>query len=171
MTSSDTRRPRSAATDDAAARMRVTAGCSPAVSARSTRRGSGRSSSGSSYGMSSVSPKSSASGNVGVGAGANGPSRIDIWSYPTSGKTPDKDGYFALNVSIDANRRAATAASGDPPQISGKLPTMSSASDLPGFTNDSLDGLHWWETSSSAAAGASNASGGSRKNPSRALRT
>ena len=64
-------------------------------------------------------------------------------------------GYLAFAASCEANRRAAAAASSDPPQIIGSRPIRSSASDLAGLTNDSLDGRHWCDTSSMTAAAAS----------------
>jgi hypothetical protein len=60
-----------------------------------------------------------------------------------------------LAASCEANRRAAAAATDDPPQINGSVPARSRASDFAGLTNDSLDGRHWCEMSSIATAAAS----------------
>ena len=62
---------------------------------------------------------------------------------------------MAFAASCEANLLAAAAATGEPPQITGSRPTRSSASDLAGLTNDSLDGRHWCDTSSMIAAAAS----------------
>ena len=64
-------------------------------------------------------------------------------------------GYFAFSLSWAAKRLAATPPSGELPQIIGSVPSRSSASDLPGLTNDSLAGRHWKEISSRVAAVAS----------------
>src|SRR5580658_7827008 len=84
--------------------------------------------------------------------GANGPSNAATWLCAASGSTPAIAGYFAFSLSWLANRLAATPLSTDVPQTIGSAPTRSRASDLPGLTNDSLAGLHWWDTSSSRLA-------------------
>lgn len=172
ITISETSAPRPSASDTAAVRIRVTDGCSPAGSASSTSRSIGPSAasspSPSSSGKSSnaASLKSSAVGNSGSGAGTNGPSRVATWSYPAVGSAPKIAGYFAFAASCDVNRRAAAAAADDPPQTSGSRPARSSASDLPGLTNDSLTGRHWCDISSIAAAAASYVSSSTRATPS-----
>src|ERR1700759_889285 len=61
-------------------------------------------------------------------------------------------GYLAFSLSWAAKRLAATAASGELPQITGSVPIRSRAIDLPGLTNDSLVGRHWNAISSRPAA-------------------
>ena len=145
---SDTSMPRTPARAAAAARVRSTVGCSPAGSASSTSR-----SDSSSDDRLSSSPKptsspnssrsrSSAAGKAGSGVGAYGPSKVATWSCPASGSNPTSAGYLAFAASCEANRLAAASATGEPPQITGSRPTRSSASDLAGLTNDSLDGRH-----------------------------
>ena len=87
--------------------------------------------------------------------GANGPSNAATWLCAASGSTPQIAGYLAFSCSWLANRRAATPLSAVVPQTMGSSPTRSRASDLPGLTNDSLAGRHWWETSSSRLAASS----------------
>jgi hypothetical protein len=171
MAISDTSAPRAPASSAAAVRTRVTDGCSPSGSPSSTSRSNGPSSASSSCSPASAnssnasSPKSSAAGNSGSGDGTNGPSRVATWSYPAAGSAPNTAGYFAFAASWEANRRAAATATGDPPQISGSAPARSSASDFAGLTNESLDGRHWCEMSSMAAAAASYASSSSCARP------
>jgi hypothetical protein len=133
----------------------------------STSLGTGVPSPSSGSGSGESKSKSSASGNCGVGGGANGPSKTATWSYPASGSTPARTGYLALADSWLAKRRAATKEGSDPPQTIGSDPTRSKASDLPGLTNDSLDGRHWYAISSSATAESSQIGASIRATPSR----
>src|SRR5580693_5719491 len=97
--------------------------------------------------------------------GANGPSKAATWLYAASGSTPAIAGYLAFSLSWLANRRAATPLSTEVPQTIGSVPTRSRASDLPGLTNDSLAGRHWWDTSSRRLAASSYTSGPIRVTP------
>src|SRR6201996_3936706 len=133
MASSVTRMPRSVASSADASRRRATWGCS-AGSASSTSR-SGK-------------PERASSARP----GAYGPSNATTWLWLASGSSPGMPGYLAFSLSWAAKRLAATAASGELPQITGSVPIRSRAIDLPGLTNDSLVGRHWNAISSRPAA-------------------
>ena len=159
--------PRTSASDAAAARARVPRTGAPRRVGEQhepqhrARRAAGvvqvrPSSSENSSNRVAVESKSSAAGKAGSGAGAYGPSNVATWSCPASGSSADERRVLGVRGELRREpRAAAAAATGEPPQITGSRPTRSSASDLAGLTNDSLDGRHWCEMSSIAVAAAS----------------
>jgi hypothetical protein len=114
---------------------------------------------------------SSPSGKSGSGEGLNTPSNNSTASSPASGRRPLIAGYLETSASRAASRRTTTAPSALADQITGSDPTRSSASDLPGFTKDSLVGRHWCAMCSSAVAASSKSSSPILAIPSRSAST